>query len=194
MSVWFTSDLHLGHIMIAETRKFMSIDDHDHQMVENINDSVNKRDKLYILGDLAFSDKGMKWAHSIRCQNVELILGNHDKYPVKKYLDMGWKLHGFRGYRDYWLSHCPIHPNEIRMKKGNLHGHIHIFGDTQAITDPRYLCVNPEFHQLKPISFESIEKMMELRKDAIAAQALDTERNKEIEFYESRGDTPPERI
>jgi len=27
--------------------------------------------------------------------------------------------------RDYWFSHAPIHPQEMRGKKGNIHGHLH---------------------------------------------------------------------
>ena len=163
MSVWFTSDLHLGHTFIAKTRKFQSIDEHDDSLIETINKMVHRRDKLYILGDLAFSDKGMCAARNIQCKNVELILGNHDKYPVTRYIDMGWKIHGFRRYKQFWISHCPIHPNEMRKKAGNLHGHIHTFGDTIDIEDPRYFNVNVEYHNLRPISSEQVEKMMKLR-------------------------------
>jgi calcineurin-like phosphoesterase family protein len=165
MSVWFTSDLHLGHQHCSDTRGFPSVEEHDSHLIENINDSVNKRDKLFILGDLAFSDAGLKRVNDIQCRNIELVLGNHDKYPIWKYLNVVNKIHGFRGYKNYWLTHCPIHPHEIRKKCGNIHGHVHIFGDTKSIDDPRYLCVNVEFHNFKPVSFEAIEKMMSLRRE-----------------------------
>ena len=163
MSTFFTSDLHLGQSRIIEDRKFSCIDEHDWKLVENINEMVNKRDKLFILGDLAFSPKGLNWASQIACQNIELILGNHDMYQIKKYHQAGiLKIHGFRGYRNKWLSHCPMHPNEIRKKDGNIHGHIHKFGDTPDITDPRYYNVNVEYHDLKPVPFEAIEEYYKL--------------------------------
>lgn len=161
MSVWFTSDLHLGHERVAPDRGFTTIAEHDWQIIENINKVVNKRDKLFILGDFAFTDKGFQQAYDLRCQNIELILGNHDVYPTNKYRKIVQKIHGFRGYKSFWLSHCPIHPNEMRKKTGNLHGHIHKFGDTDEITDPRYFNVNIEYHSLGPVSFIEIEKHFE---------------------------------
>lgn len=163
MSVWFTSDLHFGHLLMSKTRCFNSMEDHDLSIAENINKVVRKKDKLYILGDLAFTETGLSNARLIQCTNIELILGNHDKYSVEKYLTVVQKIRGFCVYKDYWLSHCPIHPNEMRSMKGNLHGHIHNFGDTQRINDKRYFCVNPEFHGMYPISFTDIEKIIKDR-------------------------------
>jgi calcineurin-like phosphoesterase family protein len=133
-------------------------------MIENINKVVTKHDKLFILGDLAFSDKGMQWVNSIRCRNVELILGNHDMYPVRKYLDLGFKVHGFRGYKNYWLSHCPIHPQEVFRKRANIHGHIHKFGSTDRCDPDKYFCVNPEYWNLGPVSLEQIDNYYEVNK------------------------------
>ena len=165
MSVWFTSDLHLGNDRCAVTRKLNNAEEHDYYLTENINSYVNKADKLYILGDCCDTYHGFKWMQNIKCRNIEILLGNHDQMGVGTYLSLGWKVTGFRKYKDYWLSHCPIHPHEMREKTANIHGHTHIWGDTRPITDPRYVCVNPEFHEMKPVSFEQIEKMMKLRKD-----------------------------
>jgi calcineurin-like phosphoesterase family protein len=163
MSVFFTSDLHLGNKKSAENRGFMSADDHDYHMTENINDTINKRDKLFILGDIGDNKNSLiKWLPSIRCQNIELIMGNHDVYGAAFYLQYVQKIHGFRGYKNYWLSHCPIHPHEMRKKTGNIHGHIHIFGDTEDITDSRYFNVNPEFNDMKPVSLEQIQARLEI--------------------------------
>lgn len=159
MTTFFISDLHLGHEFAAKTRGFALVDEHDWQIVENINKIVNKQDKLYILGDLAFTDKGMKWADQIRCKNIELILGNHDKYPVQQYLRHVQKIHGFRTYHNYWISHAPIHPYELRQRM-NIHGHVHKFSDTQKIEDPRYYNVNVEYHNLGPVAFTEIDRVV----------------------------------
>ncbi len=161
MSTFFTSDLHLGHYGATKFRPEFKEGDtfyHDSFIVDSINSKVAKRDKLFILGDLAFSLKGMKAAEGILCQNVELILGNHDKYPVQKYLSMGFKVHGFRGYREFWLSHCPIHPNEMYRKVGNIHGHIHSSSNSNPIQDSRYINVNVDMNQYRPVRFETIQE------------------------------------
>lgn len=161
MSVFFTSDLHLGHYAATKFRKEFKegdVDYHDFTIVSNINDRVHKRDKLFILGDLAFSDKGLKWADRIDCQNIELILGNHDKYPTQRYLAMGFKIHGFRKYKGLWLSHCPIHPNELYRCNGNLHGHVHANSDSKPIQDKRYINVNVDMNKYYPVSFERIQE------------------------------------
>lgn len=161
MSVFITSDLHLGHYAATKFRKeFKEGDQHYHDfiLVENINERVDKRDKLFILGDVAFSDSGLKWLKNIRCKNIELILGNHDKYPLDRYYESGiTKIHGFRGYRNLWLSHCPIHPQELYRKRGNVHGHIHRNTMTKPLLDPRYFNVNVEFHNYYPVPLEKIE-------------------------------------
>jgi len=154
--VFFTSDLHLGHRMIWSTRGFRSQEDHDNTLIENINQTVNKRSKLYILGDIAFTRNGLELAREIKCANIEIILGNHDLYPLHEYRDITEKIHSFKKYKGYWLSHCPIHPNEIRDMHGNIHGHVHMFSDTTKITDPRYLNANTEFHKLAPITFKDL--------------------------------------
>lgn len=168
MSTWFTSDLHLGHVLIAQTRGFTraGVPDanyHDWELIENINSRVHKRDKLFILGDVAFTDAGLQRLGDIRCRNIEVILGNHDKYPLKRYLQYVQKIHGFRGYRDYWLSHCPIHPAEIREKAANIHGHVHVFSDTEKIEDQRYYNVNVEFHKFFPVSLDKINVTFEAK-------------------------------
>jgi len=156
MSGFFTSDLHLGHRAAAHFREFESVDEHDDTIVHNINARVNKRDKLFILGDLAFSDKGLNRIFDINCQNIELLMGNHDKYPAHRYFKYVQKLHGFYKYKDFWLSHCPIHPNEMYRAKGNLHGHVHKTSNSPRIEDPRYFNVNIDMNNMFPISFKYI--------------------------------------
>ncbi len=80
--VWFTSDMHLGNRHMAEMRGFSSGDEMGWHLTETINEEVPKRGKLFILGDVIDSQHGLKWAKCIRCQNVELLLGNHDKLKL----------------------------------------------------------------------------------------------------------------
>ena len=64
---------------------------------------------------------------------------------------MGIEVYGFVKYKEFWLSHCPIHPNELRGKV-NIHGHVH----NKTIIDCNYFNTSCENVDFKPISLENI--------------------------------------
>lgn len=153
-NVWFTSDLHLGHMFAARARGFESTEEHDDAVIEGINSTIGKRDKLFILGDAAFSKAGLGKLAQITGIK-ELIIGNHDTYKTEDYLRDFVRVHGFRQYKGFWLSHCPIHPQEIYRCHGNIHGHIHKGAATKPLPLP-YFNVNVDFWDLKPVNFDTI--------------------------------------
>lgn len=124
-NVWFTSDLHLGHEAIAKHRGFTNVVEHDWAIIAQLQAMVRKREKLFILGDVVWNDASLKLLSEIP-GTKELIIGNHDNLQTKKYLRYFTKVHGFRKYKNFWLSHCPIHPQEMYRATGNIHGHIHM--------------------------------------------------------------------
>lgn len=89
-NVFFTSDTHYGQVNIcrgvsqwedkSETRDFQTIDEMNKKIVENINGVVGKDDILIHLGDWSFGGIENIWnlRKQINCQNIYLILGNHD--------------------------------------------------------------------------------------------------------------------
>lgn len=99
-NVWFTSDLHLGHENIAILRGFKNADEHDAAIVENFNQLVGKRDKLFILGDVAWKKEKLKLLAKIPGVK-ELIIGNHDTFSTQSFLQYFNKVHGFRGYKGF---------------------------------------------------------------------------------------------
>lgn len=160
-SVYFISDLHLGHEKICHFRPGFgsSSEEHDAILVERINETVRAKDKLYILGDAIFTDKGVPAFMDINCKHTELIVGNHDHH---KYFKQFEKVHGFRRYKEFWLSHCPVHPQELRGKI-NIHGHVHhkvIKEVDQYLTergpDKRYRSVCVEACNGYPFSIDEI--------------------------------------
>ena len=153
--IWFTSDLHLGHVAAAKFRNFADTYEHDMTIVENINSKVQPRHKLFILGDVVFADQGWSMLRLLNVKTIEIILGNHDKYPINKYLSFG-KVHGFRQYKNFWLSHCPIHPNEMYRCKVNLHGHVHHTSNSERIKDNSYFNVNIDMNNMQPVKFTDI--------------------------------------
>lgn len=151
-----TSDLHLGHLNICKFRtQFSTPEEHDNIVFENLATSVNKRDSLILLGDVAFTKYWLDKIKSINCAKKLLVCGNHDTEKgikmrdlVKVYDDVV----AMYSRRNYWFSHCPIHPAELRGRLGNIHGH----GHQDVIDDPRYFNVCLEHTNYKPISFADL--------------------------------------
>lgn len=95
-SVFFTSDLHLGHRKVAEHRGFESIEAHDETIAHNWASTVEPGDLVYVLGDIAVSNP----EHALRILSSlpgrkRLIWGNHDQ--------------GHPMYRDAWLKANKYH-------------------------------------------------------------------------------------
>ena len=157
-NVWITSDLHLGHPMAAELRGFNSTIEHDYAIVSNMQ-IIGKRDKLFILGDVVWDNRHLPILNEIPGIK-ELIIGNHDRLTTREYLKYFTKIHGFRKYKNFWLSHCPIHPQEIYRATGNIHGHIHNGGDTKNIGHP-YFNANVDDNNMNPVNFTTIIKWYE---------------------------------
>lgn len=155
-NVYFTSDLHLKHKGILHFskgfRNTKSLAEHDNWVIGQINTVVTPRDKLFILGDVAFSEEGLKLIANIRTKNLHLVLGNHDKLDIELYLKYFQKVSGTTKYKGHWLSHFPMHESEL-WGKPNIHGHTH----TNFIDDPRYINVCTETSHGLPVSFETIK-------------------------------------
>lgn len=169
--VKFISDLHFGHRNIlkfsSEWRKGSTVEEHDEWLLDSINSNVQKRDVLWILGDLAFTREGLQKVKQIRC-NVHMCLGNHDTFPMQEYIELGVVRPSIWKYKGYWLSHAPVHPDELRGCK-NIHGHVHsetvgrryIDMDTNKehfIKDENYINVCVEALGGVPISLEELNE------------------------------------
>jgi calcineurin-like phosphoesterase family protein len=84
MTIWFTSDLHHSHKSIINftARPQETVEEMNEAIVKTINDMVKPGDTLYHAGDLSFSKKDeyiYEFLNQIKCQNIYLILGNHDQ-------------------------------------------------------------------------------------------------------------------
>lgn len=151
----FAADLHLGHKKIlqfaGDYRGGTTVEEHDDWVVDSWNGTVGKRDPVYILGDVAFSREGLERVRELQGQKF-LIQGNHDLFSLEAYQDVGLKVIGFRKYKGFWLSHAPIHPDELRGCK-NIHGHVH----QNTLADDRYINVSLEAIGGKPISIHELK-------------------------------------
>lgn len=152
--VFFTADQHFGHRAICKYRtEFTSAQEHDAYLVESWNKVVTKHKYIvWVLGDFCIQNKTYDFAKLISSLNGEIrvVTGNHDYLPAYVH-DKIQVMNGVCKKYDFWLSHCPVHPNEIRGKK-NLHGHIH--GAHNQLNDSRYINVNCEFWGYKPVDLD----------------------------------------
>lgn len=161
--VYFVGDLHLGHKNICKYRpQFISPEEHDKFVTGSVLSVANKRDNLWLMGDCFFTEESLESLRLFKksFQQVNLVLGNHDtdnqerqnniKIMIKE--DLVNNVHSLVSYKGYWLSHAPIHPEELRGKK-NIHGHCH----TYVISDTEnYKCVSLEQINFKPICLEEL--------------------------------------
>ena len=151
MSVFISSDWHLGHKLAAEIRGYKSVEEHDEAVLAAACAVLHKKSKLFILGDVAFRPAAL-----LRIQEVPgvkaLVLGNHDTFRAARYLEVFNDLHGALNYRDFLLTHVPSCASP--RFRANLHGHLHD-KNTLEVSDWHYNLVI-ERHPV-PIPFEMLE-------------------------------------
>ena len=124
MSVYFCSDLHFGHKGIQQFRPFVtSCSNNEQQIIRDWQAVITKRDTVYVLGDAAFTTDACDLFGSLPGVKY-LVRGNHDKLDTTYYLKYFKQVYGLLKYKEFWLSHAPIHPQELRGRI-NLHGHVH---------------------------------------------------------------------
>jgi calcineurin-like phosphoesterase family protein len=122
---------------------------------------VGKRDTVYVLGDACFTMDTIDHFSTLLGKKF-LIRGNHDQLNTSVYLKHFEEVYGLLKYKEFWLSHAPIHPEELRGKI-NLHGHVHY----ATLEDNRYFnCCVENLVDLKGrslISLDELRIIMKLR-------------------------------
>lgn len=154
MGIFFTSDLHLGHVNIVKYRPgFSDVDDMNRTIIDNWNSLVENDDIVYILGDLCMGTirETIELVRELKGTKF-LVPGNHDRVflgyqqSVEKSIEMD-KLYRSVGLNvmdeivdfspEIVLSHFPYEGDhtpedryvEYRPKREPgrwlLHGHVH---------------------------------------------------------------------
>lgn len=157
-NVWFTSDLHFGHKNIHKFREGVdSEEENRHTIIRHWNRLVTKRDDVYILGDVAFNGETLTELSKLLGRKF-LVRGNHDDFSARTYLQTFEDVFGLKSYKGFWLSHAPIHPNELRYKV-NIHGHVH----SNTIPDKRYFNVSVD--NLWAMGYPSLISLDQIRNE-----------------------------
>lgn len=176
------SDLHLDHKGISKRFRpsFSSDEEHNEVLFDRLASKVTKRDVMLLAGDIAFSLEWLNRIGSIPCIKRVLILGNHDtegRGGVEGYHHAAIfdEIHGLLKKGPFWLSHCPIHPQELRGKV-NIHGHTHFYNiqkevprtglrEEHEVDDPRYINICPEQTDYHPVVYQDLHiSLMNRRK------------------------------
>lgn len=184
-TVFFISDLHLGHKRILEfspSRKGTTIAEHDHWLKEQWNSVVKPHDLVWVLGDVAFGTEPLKILAEMN-GHKNLVRGNHDKLNTQTYLKYFNNVYGLVKKYNLWLSHAPIHELSLRDRV-NVHGHVHANSVRRVIPedvfpldsmaprrnciverplDPRYFNVSVEALDGVPISLGEINERLGLK-------------------------------
>ena len=194
--IWFMSDPHYNHKNIcrgvsswddlSKTRDFKTLDEMNDAIVRNINNVVAVDDILFCLGDWSFGgfDKIRQFRDRIVCQNIHLILGNHDHHiennkddiqeifeSVNHLLNLELKIPNVPNslnskefiYKTFVLCHYPI-ASWQDMGNGviHLHGHVHLPPD-QKLHEGKAMDVGLDGNYMAPYSLQEIAKIMKNR-------------------------------
>ncbi len=125
-NVRFIGCLHFGHAWMAKHRGWHDLFYHDEKIVDTWNQTVNKKDLTFILGDVTMENNIHYYQLDRLNGRKVVVLGNHDKKEhVKDLLKHVETVAGMVDYKGFCLTHAPIHPNEIHFYRGNIHAHIH---------------------------------------------------------------------
>jgi calcineurin-like phosphoesterase family protein len=190
--VWFTSDTHYNHSNICRattqwkdadnvTRDFSSLERMNEELVFWINQRVAQDDILIHLGDWSFGgfDSIREFRDRIVCQNVHLVLGNHDNHigrnkdniqsifsSVNQYLDVevSWWTAGKKKERQRFVCmHYPIASwNGMNDGVIHLHGHVHLPNHLR-IAKGKAMDVGVDGNQMEPINMRDVLTLMKMR-------------------------------
>mgnify|MGYP005823662095 CR=1 FL=1 len=158
--IWLISDTHLGHDNILKfqhedkpLRPFSNLDEMHAAIIDNWNSVVKPQDKVYHLGDVAFKDWALRLL--LKCNgHKRLILGNHDGFKSRMYLEVFEQLYGVRQLNRIWLTHVPMHIAGVEQDRviGNVHGHLH----AHKINHPKYFNASVECINYTPINLDEV--------------------------------------
>jgi calcineurin-like phosphoesterase family protein len=166
---WRTQD---GQIPIDSTRDFQTIEQMNDRIVSGINNMVGQDDTLIMLGDVSFGgfENIEIFLDRLICQNIHLILGNHDHHIENnrgniqsRFLSVNHYLEVNIEGKNFVLCHYPLQ-SWHGLNKGviQLHGHVHLSPD-KKFGKGKKMDVGMDGNGLKPYSIDEIIKIMDKR-------------------------------
>jgi len=188
---YIISDTHFGHRNICKYRpNFSDAKTHDETIVENILQTCNKRDVLWLLGDCFFTWESVEYLKEMHKHigYINFIIGNHDTDKperveiLKDCIGKNYfhKVGSVFKMGDFWLSHPPIHPCEL-YGRVNIHGHVH----SKTIQDENFINVSCENVRFRPINIDHLKDIRKRKKVLVHYGNYDHDCN---EFIDGNGE------
>lgn len=193
MTTWFTSDLHIGHILVAGIRGFSDVDSHDKHLAAQWDSRVKDDDQVWVLGDISAGGakaqrNALLWLKD-RPGIKHLVAGNHDGiHPMHRdaykwhpqYLEVFASIAQTARRRIYGkevlLSHFPYADDQAESHRHDqwklpdcgvpvLHGHTHLSEKSSVSTkDTLQIHVGVDAHGFGPVSIDQISEKLEGKK------------------------------
>lgn len=141
MKIWFSSDWHINHKNISGKnesswssghRDFLSLNDMNENIINNINKYCSYDDIIYFIGDFCFGDSKLipYWRSRILCNTIHFCKGNHDD-KIDEYKNFFTSVQDVlsvkHGKHSFFLSHY-----SHRVWSGSHKGSIHLFGHSHG--------------------------------------------------------------
>ena len=125
---YFTADTHFGFPgILVKLRNFADVDEGNSVILDGINSTVGRDDTLWIVGD--FSNNARVWRPKIKCKDVRIILGNHDK-PVQCQETFGVRKTFVRRTMRLKDSYCVLDHHPPIYWDGSHKGYMCLYGHT----------------------------------------------------------------
>jgi len=148
--------------------KFARTQENDETIIENWNSVVKNKDIVYFLGDFAFARNSEDVEKIIKRLNgtIYLILGNHDKKPVKAASGFAWK----RDYACIYIGKQKIVLSHYahRVWDCKHYGSYHLYGHSHGTLpddEGSYsIDIGVDSHNFTPISYEQVREIMSKKK------------------------------
>ena len=162
---WVYSDPHFYHKNIvtfynydgSKVRPWDDADQMTEEMIAWFNELVDDADRVYILGDVAFTAANMNRVVPRLKGRKVLVPGNHEPTKMRKYFGLFDDVRGYVVKKGFIMSHIPIHVQSLSRWKLNIHGHLHgnevMYGDG---VDPRYYNTSVERTNFRPKLLDEI--------------------------------------
>ena len=185
-SIFFTADTHFYHENIIKycNRQFDSLDDMNGELIKRWNRKIGRNETVYIIGDFMLpwmfksEEKAfyrLVWLCGTLNGRKVLILGNHDYYKPREYLEAGIEsVHtslelNLDGLGRTVLVHDPCVATCELFKATWLVGHVHtVF---KYIPERRVFNVGVDQHDYAPVSLPDIVAEIGKRGDKSMEQA-----------------------
>lgn len=176
MSIFVTSDLHLGHnkSFIYEARGFETVEEMNAEIIRRWNSVVGEEDDVFVLGDLVMGSlENLRFLEELNGR-IHIVRGNHDTdnrwghyKAIENVVEMENSIYfSYNGYK-FYLSHYSTITTRADVGKPlknclvNLCGHTHTKNPFEDWGIGMIYHCEVDAHDCTPVSIEKIIEDLE---------------------------------